>query len=451
MLEIGDPHLSSVYKALQGAPSLAAYTRVEMPVKFRPWFEPRRYKIAHGGRCGAKSTTIALMLLLLGMAAPLSILCAREVQKSIDQSVYRLLKGLIEKYGLQGHYRVLRDRIVGANGTEFLFRGLSNETIDSVRSLEGIDICWIEEAAVVRERSWRLLIPTIRKPGSEIWISYNPELDNDYVHKHITKSGRSDMLVTEIGIIDNPWASEEMWAEFVHDKQQDEVMWAHTWMGRCLPAVQGAIYAKQMAALEADNRLCRVPYNPSAPVLLAVDIGFSDYTSLILGHHVGLERQIFHAFEDHLQETSYYIDYLKQRKWRIDVIELPHDAYAKRINAGQGKTVYDEFRKAFPNASIKTAEQAHATAVPLLDGIQHARKMMANTYIDKDNCTCLVESLRRYRWHINQHDQQTTPVHDQYSHTADGFRYWHLHDNIGLRAKKQIDTTHRDRALRRPL
>ena len=162
MLEIGDPHLSGVYKALQKAPSLDAYTRVEMPVKFRPWFQPKRYKIAHGGRNGAKSTTIALMLLLLGMAAPLSILCAREIQKSIDQSVYRLLKGLIEKYGLQSNYRVLRDRIIGSNGTEFLFRGLSNETIDSVRSLEGIDICWVEEAAVVRERSWRLLIPTIR-------------------------------------------------------------------------------------------------------------------------------------------------------------------------------------------------------------------------------------------------------------------------------------------------
>ena len=450
MLEMGDPHLSSVYKALQTAPALAQFNRVEMPEKFRPWFNPWRYKIAHGGRCGAKSTTIGLMLLTLGMGAPLTILCAREVQKSIDQSVHRLLRNLIEKYRLGSHYRVLRDRIVGANGTEFLFRGLSDETIDSVRSLEGVDICWIEEAAVVRERSWRLLIPTIRKAGSEIWASYNPELENDWIHKHLTLSGRKDVLVTQIGIVDNPWASAESWAEFAHDKTVDSVMWAHTWMGACLPAVQGAIYAKQMAELEAGNRLCQVPYNKGSQVLLAMDIGFSDYCSLILGHHVGLERHIFHAFEDHLQETDYYIDHIRSNGWRIDVIELPHDAYAKRINAGNGKTVYDEMRRAFPNARIKTAEEVHRTAVSLLDGIQNARKLTKNTYIDKDNCACLVESLRRYRWHINNNGQQTTPVHDEYSHPADAYRYWQLYDSLASRTKKPTDTSHRDRALLRP-
>lgn len=442
-------YLSVLHEALAELPDhLQVAVKIQLPAKFRAWFRPRRYKVAKGGRNGTKSTSIGIILLLLGSIRKLRILCAREVQKSIEQSVYLLLRGVIERYSLTG-YRVMRDKIVHDNGTEFLFRGLGTETIDSVRSLDSVDICWVEEAAAVRERSWRILIPTIRKPGSEIWISYNPELDTDYVHKEITLSGRPDVLVTEIGIMDNPWASNEMWTEFALDRAKDETMWAHTWLGQCLPAVIGAIYAKQLSQAEADGRICKVPYDASLPTLFAFDIGYSDYTSMIAGHHVGLERRIFHAFEDHLQETGYYIDYIRRHSWRVDHIELPHDAYARRINAGAGKTVYDEMRRAFPNARIKTADQVHASKVSVVQGIQHARKMAGYTYIDKD-ATLLIEALRRYRWHINQHGQSTNPVHDEYSHMADAWRYWQLHDSIGSRIRANIDTTRRDRHLLKP-
>lgn len=435
---------SQLADALQELPAaLQARIEIELPSKFREWFVPKRFKIAHGGRNGTKSTSIGIMLILLGSIRKLRILCAREVQKSIEQSVYLLLKGVIERYKLT-NYQVLRDRITASNGTEIMFRGLAAETIDSVRSLDGVDICWVEEGAAVRERSWNILIPTIRKPGSEIWVSYNPELETDYVHKHLTKSGRPDVMVTEINITDNPWASQEMWTEFAIASSKDPVMFAHTWLGQCLPAVIGAIYAKQLSHAEHDHRITRVPYDPSAATLISFDIGYSDYTSMVCGHHVGLERRIFHAYEHHLEETSHYIDHIKTHKWRVDHIELPHDAYAKRINAGAGKTVYDEFRKAFPNARIKTAEEVHRNAVSVVQGIQHARKMMAYTYIDKD-CEVLIEALRRYRWHINATGQQTTPVHDEYSHMADAWRYWHLHDNIGSRLRANPNNESRDR------
>lgn len=160
----------------------------------------------YGGRGGGKSWSFALAILIIGMMRPTRVLCTREIQKSIKQSVHKLLADTIARYPhLEAHYTVLETEIRGKNGTTLSFHGLQNHTTDSLKSFEGVDICWIEEAHSVSKRSWEILVPTIRKEGSEIWASFNPKLATDYVYKRFVTQGRANSLVVKVGWQDNPY------------------------------------------------------------------------------------------------------------------------------------------------------------------------------------------------------------------------------------------------------
>ena len=142
--------------------------QVDFPEKLGFLFEPSRYKVAYGGRGSAKSWSFARALLVKGKSKKHRILCAREVQKSIKDSVHKLLSDQIQVMGMGDFYEVIENAIRGKNGTEFAFAGLASHTVESIKSFEGVDIVWIEEAQVVTKRSWDVLIPTIRKDDSEI-------------------------------------------------------------------------------------------------------------------------------------------------------------------------------------------------------------------------------------------------------------------------------------------
>ena len=182
---------------------------VEFPERLAFLFEPARYKIAYGGRGGAKSWGFARALLILGAQRSLRVLCCREFQNSIAESAHALLSQQIDLLGLSSLYEVQEKRIYGATGTEFIFKGLRHN-VASVKSTEGVDICWAEEARTISKSSWDVLIPTIRKPGSEIWISFNPELEEDETYKRFVKTPPTGAVVVKIGWRDNPWFPEEI-------------------------------------------------------------------------------------------------------------------------------------------------------------------------------------------------------------------------------------------------
>src|SRR3954470_11780287 len=156
--------------------------KAEFPEKLAGLFESRPYKVLYGGRDGAKSWSVAQALLILGSKRPLRILCARETMDSIRESVHQLLTDQIVRLGLERFYTPLQSEIRGKNGTEIVFAGLRKQTVSSIKSYEAIDICWIEESSVVSRRSLTILLPTIRKPGSEIWFTFNPDLVDDPVY-----------------------------------------------------------------------------------------------------------------------------------------------------------------------------------------------------------------------------------------------------------------------------
>ena len=204
--------------------------RLRIPEVFEPMLSPARYKIYHGGRGSAKSWTFSDLLVMTTYRKPTRVLCTREYQNSIQDSVYKLLSDTIERHSLRGFFHLTKASILGLNGSEFIFEGLHRNT-NSIRSLEGIDICWVEEARIVSEESWQVLIPTIRKDDSEIWASFNAEFEEDPVWKRFVKSPPPGAIVRKVTWRDNPWFPSVLRTEMENDRAKDPDLYMHVWEG----------------------------------------------------------------------------------------------------------------------------------------------------------------------------------------------------------------------------
>jgi len=216
--------------------------RIKLPSKLIPFVNSKyRYNVLAGGRGGAKSWGVADILVIRGYQEPLLILCTREIQNSIKDSVHKLLSDTIERRGLSSFYKVQKDSITGRNGTKFIFKGL-HMNIAEIKSTEGIDICWLEEANGVRQYSLDILIPTVRKEGSQFFITYNPEDDNDPVHKNFFLTERDDVLKTFINYWDNPFFPDVLRKEMEWDKANDTDKYLHVWEGNPLTISEAQIF-----------------------------------------------------------------------------------------------------------------------------------------------------------------------------------------------------------------
>ena len=206
--------------------------RVSLPDWAECLFQPSRYKAAFGGRGSAKSHSFATALVIQSAQQPLRILCAREIQKSIKDSVKRLIDDKINECGLSGNFESTDTEIRGRNGSLFLFAGLRTNP-DSIKSMEGLDRVWVEEANRVSRRSLDLLIPTLRKEGSELWFSWNPELETDPVDVMFRgDQPPPDALIVQVNYTDNPWFPDVLRAELEYDRGRDPDKYAHVWLGK---------------------------------------------------------------------------------------------------------------------------------------------------------------------------------------------------------------------------
>lgn len=210
--------------------------RFEIPAKCLPLVEtPKRYNVLRGGRGSGKSRTVARILLINGVESVRRVLCTREIQKSMKDSVHRLLADEIQRLGLGGFYTVLETEIRGANGTLFLFAGLQGHTVETLKSYEDLTDVWVEEASAVPERSWEILIPTLRGPGSKLWITFNPSLESDAVwQRFVVNPPPPDRCqVIELNYSDNPWFEDtELVEESRELRAKFPVIWAHVYGGQ---------------------------------------------------------------------------------------------------------------------------------------------------------------------------------------------------------------------------
>ena len=387
----------------------------EFPEALGFLFAPSRYKVAYGGRGAAKSWGFARALLLEGAEKPLRILCAREVQRSIKDSVHKLLSDQIEALGLSEDYQVLQTEIRGKNGTEFLFSGLSSQTRDSIKSFEKIDRCWVEEAQSVSKRSWEILIPTIRAPDSEIWVSFNPDLDTDDTYRRFVVNPPANAHVAKINWQDNPWFPEVLKVEAEHLKTADPDAYEHIWEGHCRAAVDGAIYYKEVSELRSSGRIANVPYDPMLKVHAVFDLGWNDYMSIVLVQRMGSEIRIIRYIEDRFRTLADYDADLRALNYNWGTFYLPHDGRAKDYKSGRSAQEILE-------SLGRTVEIVESLTID--DGIRAARLIFPRCYFDKTESGALANRLGRYRRRVNQETGSGgSPVHDDESHGADGFRY----------------------------
>lgn len=240
--------------------------------------------------------------------------------------------------GLGAFYEVQATVIKGLNGTEITFAGLSDQTAESVKSYEGVDIVWCEEAQAITERSWKILIPTIRKDGSEVWITFNPELDTDPTYVRFVENAPEDSFVVKMNYSDNPWFNGILEAERLRDKEMlTKAEYDHTWEGICLPAVSGAIYADEIASAKeaTPSRICDVPYDPALKVHVVFDLGWNDQMTLILVQkHLSQLRAIEYIEGNH-KTLDWYSTELRNRKHNWGKICLPHDGENRDFKTGK--------------------------------------------------------------------------------------------------------------------
>lgn len=260
---------------------MASQLIVEAPDALLPLLEPKRYKAAYGGRGGAKSHFFAEQIILRCFAKKTRIACIREVQATIKDSVRQLLIDKIDKLGLGDHFDCLESEIRGRNGSLIIFKGMQSYNAHNIKSLEDFDVAWVEEAQTFSEVSLRLLRPTIRKEGSEIWFSWNPRYDTDAVDKFF-RGGRKrdDATVISVNWYDNPWFPTILQAEKDQDYLDDPEMAEHVWGGGYEIITEAAYYAKQIAAAEKDGRVGFFPHMPDQPVFTGWDLGVDDYTAI---------------------------------------------------------------------------------------------------------------------------------------------------------------------------
>lgn len=396
---------------------------LRFPSAFQFLFSPKRYKVSWGGRAGAKSWAYARALLILGMKSPLRVLCARELQNSIGESVHKLLSDQIRAMGFEygtnnlTGYKIEQTKITNSIGTDFFFEGIRHN-VDKIKSYEGIDICWVEEAQKVTKNSWDILIPTIRKPGSEIWVSFNPILETDATYERFVKHPPPDeqAIVRKVTYRDNPWLSDELLAEIALSKATSMDDYLHIWEGNCQMVLDGAVYSDEIRQLVLDRRICSVPYDTTCGVDTFWDLGYADKTAIWFGQAIGFEYHIIDYYENSQKKLDHYLEVLQWKKYIYNTHWLPHDAKAKEKSTGRS---IEELMRTKVSATVRIVP-----SLSISDGINAARTLFSNCWFDEQKTEVGITALRHYCWDVNEGQLRgRVPLHNWASHGADAFRY----------------------------
>ena len=373
---------------------------IDFPEAYQELFRPHRYKVFYGGRGSAKSWSVARALLLKGYERKLRILCTREIQKSIGQSVHKLLCDTIEALKFSGFYHITKEGIVGNNGTEFLFKGLRFNPIE-IKSTEGVDICWVEEAQAVSAESWDILIPTIRKADSEIWITFNPENNDDPTFQRFVVNPYPEAYVRKVNYNENPFFPETAKKEMEWTRQRDYESYLHIWEGELKKHSDAVIFAGRFTVEEFDTP-------PDARFYHGADWGFSvDPTALvrcfIKDRTIYIDREAWGVGID-LDETPALFDTIETaRKWPI-----------KADNA-RPETISFMRRRGF---NISAAKKWQGS---IEDGIEFLKSY---DIVIHPRCRHTIDEFNHYSYKVDKQTGEVLPiVVDSFNHIIDATRY----------------------------
>lgn len=383
---------------------------IDLPEYAIHLFRKKRYKVIWGGRGGARSWTVARALLVKAAEQKLRILCAREMQSSLRDSVHQLLRDQIDLMHLPG-FRVTDREIRHSNGSLFLFEGLRHN-IAKIKSLEGIDICWVEEAERISNRSWQVLIPTIRKDGSEIWVTFNPDqLEDATYQRMIVHPPKDQVWQQKVSWEDNPWLSIELRNEKNYAYEVDPEGAEHIWGGSLRMVTEAQILRNKWTVKEftvpRDTRgdpIWNGPYQGE-------DFGFGVDPSAAVRCWVG--------------DQTLYIEYeMYQHKLELDdtaqalTDAIPDFAdYVTRADSSRPDSISYLKRHGVPRIKgvVKTAGSVE-------DGIAHLRQY--RMIVIHPRCKHTIDECKLYSYKVDQNSGDVLPIIvDKHNHLIDSIRY----------------------------
>ena len=409
------------------APPDAPNLNIEYPEAFSDLFEPDpvlryRFYVYYGGRDSAKSWTVAEAIIATMMCEPVRVLCTREIQQTIAESVHQLLADTIDRMGVGHLFDVQKNTILcQSSGASVIYHGLRDLTADNIKSFEAIDIAWIEEGHRVTKRSLNILINTLRAKGSEIWVTFNPELDSDEVYARFVVEGDPQAKVVKVTFRDNPWRSEVLEAERQRMKRLDPLEYDNIYEGNPRTAIPGALYTKEIAALIQQGRYRSVPYDPRLLVHSIWDVGWNDQTSVTFAQRLISEVRVIDYDEESFLRPDQWAGRIADRDYTYGGHWLPHDAAHERMEAG-GKSLKTQFEALFKELKVRGAVRIIPRVEDEEIRIRATRQMFPRVYMDRDKCSRLHECLRRVRRAIPQSTgEEGHVIKDEFKHGADSF------------------------------
>lgn len=375
---------------------------IQTPRIYLPFLEPARYKGAHGGRGSGKSHFFGEMLIERSLMRKTDAVCVREVQKSLDQSVKKLLEGKIEALNAGAYFEVQDAKIKANNGGIIIFQGMQNHTADSIKSLEGYDIGWVEEAQSLSQRSLDLLRPTIRKPDSELWFTWNPKVKTDPVDALL----RCDVpppgsVVHEVNYTDNPWFPQVLRDEMEYDHSRDPDKYAHIWLGKYEQSSNARVFRNWKVE----------EFDVAADALLrqGADWGFAvDPSVLVQCYIVG--RTLYVPYEayrvgcDIIDTPALFMGVPGAEKWPITADSARPETISHMRNNGFPKIV----------AAVKGPGS-------LEDGVEWLKSL---DIVVHPRCQHLIDELTLYKYKTDPLTGLVLPIlEDKNNHVIDALRY----------------------------
>lgn len=398
---------------------------------FRPLLEPSRYKGAHGGRGSGKSHFFAELLVEYALVQPgLKGVCIREVQKTLAQSSKSTIEGKIQALGVGSQFEVQHDKIITPGNGLIIFQGMQDHTAESIKSLEGFKIAWVEEAQTLSARSLSLLRPTIRLDGSEIWASWNPTRKNDAIDDFFRgpAGAPKGSIIVQANWRDNPWWNETLEGERKLELERYPERYGHTYEGEYAKAFEGAYFAAQLSeARRQPCRIGRVAADPLLPLRAYADIGGSgasaDAFVFWIVQFVGQEIRVLDYYETQGQVLAYHVNWLRERGYTGEpgkkpkpLLIFPHDGVNE--NNVTGKRYADHFGEAgFETRTIPNQGRGAASM-----RIEAVRRLFPKMWFNEDTTEPGRDALGFY--HEKKDENRNVglgPEHDWSSHAADAF------------------------------
>lgn len=409
-------------------------------------FESARLKIVYGGRGAGKTENGCRGAILLSRTKKLRILCGREFQNSIDESVKATIEANIEEMGLSNDFAITKKQIIcKSTGSRFIFMGL-RYNISKIKSMGRIDLCIMEEGDKTSANTLDKLFPTIRGRsdfeedkggpfgnGPEIWIFFNPDLEDDEVYKrfilnkvkyapeYVTDANGNKVryaIVVKVNYWDNKWFPPDLRMEMEVMRNASEDKYLQIWEGNTKQILEGAIYAEELQQVIKDGRRGKFAYDPNKPVLTFWDLGHSDKTAIWFVQRAGVEFNVINYYEDRLKKIPFYVKILNDLGYNYSIHNLPHDGSAETVS---NITPEKQIRKAFPNATVRIIDRPAKKAL----GINAVRSLFPLLNFDEENTSNGWQCLSRYAYKV---DEETgvfskEPEHDTpWSHGADGMQ-----------------------------